>query len=263
MNGVTRRLMRKMRGATRRLKAPFRSYSSRKFMRGGQGGIGSTSPSVMPSPMGQPGPMRPMGQPGPMSPTGQPGPMSPMGQPGPMNPMGQPGPMNPMGQPGPMNPMGQPGTMSPMGQPGPYTTGGPAAPIGAPAAPIQPVYIIKVPAAKTNFDFSKARSNLPTWFGGLVPGGPDDSKFTINLSQKYTADNLPQFLVTGYVYSSTAGYIQVQRQFGVHAAVAAAGIAIDPTVKKITFTNITKVNFPYTANDSRGNALFIAFQILN
>jgi hypothetical protein len=229
MNGVTRRLMRKMRGATRRLKAPFRSYSSRKFIRGGQGGIGSTSPSVMPSPMGQPGPM---------------------------SPTGQPGPMSPMGQPGPMNPMGQPGTMSPMGQPGPYTTGGPA-------APIQPAYIIKVPAAKTNFDFSKARSNLPTWFGGLVPGGPDDSKFTINLSQKYTADNLPQFLVTGYVYSSTAGYIQVQRQFGVHAAVAAAGIAIDPAVKKITFTNITKVNFPYTANDSRGNALFIAFQILN
>jgi hypothetical protein len=236
MNGVTRRFMRKTRGATRRLKAPFRSYSSRKFMRGGQGGIGSTSPSVMPSPMGQPGP-------GPMGPVKPP----PMGQPGPMNPMGQPGPMNPMGQPGPMNPMGQPGPMSPMGQP----------------APIQPAYIIKVPAAKTNFDFSKARSNLPTWFGGLVPGGPDDSKFTINLSQKYTADNLPQFLVTGYVYSSTAGYIQVQRQFGVHAAVAAAGIAIDPAVKKITFTNITKVNFPYTANDSRGNALFIAFQILN
>ena len=245
MNGVTRRFMRKMRGATRRLKGSFRSHSSRKFMRGGQAGATSPMGPVKPPPMGQPGPMSPMGPVKP-PPMGQPGPMSPMGPVKPP-PMGQPDPMSPMGQPGPMSPMGQPGPMSPMGQPG----------------PMSPAYLIKVPAAKTNFNFSKATSNLPTWFGGLVPGGPDDSKFAINLSQKYNPDNLPQFLVTGYVYSSTAGYIQVQRQFGVHAAVAAAGIAIDPAVKKVTFTNMTKMNFPYTANDSKGFALYIAFQILN
>jgi hypothetical protein len=74
---------------------------------------------------------------------------------------------------------------------------------------------------------------------------------------------LPQFLATGYVYSNTAGYINVQRQFGVHAAVAAAGIAIDAAVKNIRFTNITKMNFPSTANDSKGFALYIVFQILN
>jgi hypothetical protein len=126
-----------------------------------------------------------------------------------------------------------------------------------------PTYLIKVPAARINFDFSKAVSTLPASFGTFVLGGADASTFTINLAPKYTPDNLPQFLATGYVYSTTAGYIQVQRQFGVHAAVAAAGIAIDAAVKKITFTNLTKVNFPYTANDSKGYALYIAFQILN
>lgn len=171
MNGVTRRFMRKMRGVTRRIKAPFRSYSFRKFMRkiAQRGGQGATSPT----------------------------------------------------------------------------------------------YLIKVPAAAANFNFSKATSNLPATFGTFVPGGQDDSKFTINLDPKYTPDNLPQFLATGYVYSSSAGYIQVQRQFGTQSGVAAAGIAIDTAVKKITFTNVTKVNFPSTANDSKGFALYIAFQILN
>lgn len=177
MNGVTRRFMRKMRGLTRRVKAPFRSHSFRKFMRkirqrGGQLTTSSVSAT-------------------------------------------------------------------------------------------SPTYLIKVPAATTNFNFSKAVSTLPASFGTFVLGGADASTFTINLAPKYTPDNLPQFLATGYVYSTTAGYIQVQRQFGVHAAVAAAGIAIDAAVKKITFTNLTKVNFPYTANDSKGYALYIAFQILN
>jgi len=177
MNGVTRRFMRKMRGLTRRVKAPFRSRSFRKFMRGIQqrGGQGSTSSLSTTS----------------------------------------------------------------------------------------PTYLIKVPAATTNFKFSNAVSTLPATFGTFVPGAADASTFTINLASKYNPDNLPQFLVTGYIYSSTAGYIQVQRQFGVHAAVAAAGIAINAAVNKITFTNITKINFPYTANDSKGFALYIAFQILN
>ena len=166
MKGITQRFMRKMRRLTRRIKAPFRSRSFRKFMRGGQGAM-------------------------------------------------------------------------------------------------SPTYLIKVPAAAANFNFSNATSNLPASFGTLAPGGADASTFTINLNSKYTPDNLPQFLVTGYVYSTTAGYIHVQRQFGTQSGTAAAGIMIDSAVKKITFTNITKVNFPYTANDSKGFALFIAFQILN
>jgi hypothetical protein len=177
MNGVTRRFMRKMRGATRRLKRSFqlppsKSHSYRKFMRGirqrgGQGATGTTT------------------------------------------------------------------------------------------------YLIKVPAGKINFDFSKAVSSLPETFGTFVPGGVDDHKFVINLNSKYTSDNLPQFLVTGYVYNNIRGYIQVQRQFGIHSAVAAAGIEIDTAVKTIKFANITRINFPYTINDSKGFALYIAFQILN
>ena len=133
----------------------------------------------------------------------------------------------------------------------------------APALTTSPVYLIKVPAGKMNFNFSTAVSTLPASFGTFVPGGADASTFTINLNSKYSADNLPQFLVTGYVYSSSAGYIQVQRQFGIQTGVAAAGIAINPAVNKITFVNMTKMYFPYTANDSKGFAMHIAFQILN
>lgn len=183
MKGITRRFMRKMRGLTRRVKAPFRSYSFRKFMRG----------------IGQRG-----------------GQLS-------------------------VNPVSATSSVSTKSS----------------------MYLIKVPAATTNFNFSKAVSTLPESFGTLVPGGVDTNTFTINLNSKYTADNLPGFLVTGYVYSNTAGYIHVQRQFGTQTGVSAAGIAIDTPVKKITFTNLTKVNFPSTANDSKGFALYIAFQILN
>ena len=125
--------------------------------------------------------------------------------------------------------------------------------------------VIKVPMAVMNFNFSKAVSSLPASFGTLVPGAADASTFTINLAQTYNVNNLPQFIVTGYVYSRTAGYIQVQRQFGVQTGVAAAGITIDPAVKKITFTNITKPNqnFPATANDPQGYALYIMITILN
>lgn len=205
MKGITQRFMRKMRRLTRRIKAPFRSRTIRKFMRGGQ--------------------------PPPPSPTAPAGSYMP----------------------------------PPTGPVAPYTTGGPATslipPQGSPAP--NTAYLIKVPAGRMNFDFSKAASNLPASFGTLAPGGADVSTFTINLSSKYTPSNLPQFLVTAYVYSSTSGYIHVQRQFGTQSGTSAAGIMIDKDVRKITFTNITKANFPYTANDSGGVALFITLQILN
>ena len=124
--------------------------------------------------------------------------------------------------------------------------------------------LIKVPAAAMNFNFSKAVSTLPESFGTLAGAASSDSStFTINLAPTYSPTNLPQFIVTGYVYSTTAGYIHVQRQFGVQTGVAAAQMAIDSAVKKVTFTNVTKPNFPYTANDAQGYALYIAFEILN
>ena len=135
--------------------------------------------------------------------------------------------------------------------------------------------VIKVPMATmpikgaiggTNFNFSKAVSSLPASFGTFVPGTTGDSStFVINLAPTYNVNNLPQFMVTGYVYSQLAGYIHVQRQFGVKTGVAAAGIEVDKEVKKITFKNITKAtgNFPATGNDAQGYALYIMFTILN
>lgn len=123
---------------------------------------------------------------------------------------------------------------------------------------------IKVPSATMNFNFSKAVSTLPPTFGTFVPGGPDSSTFSIALAPTYSPANLPAVIVTGYVYSSTAGYISVQRQFGVQTGTAAAQTVIDPAVKNMIFTNITKTNFPYTANDMpAGYALYIIFKILN
>jgi hypothetical protein len=79
-----------------------------------------------------------------------------------------------------------------------------------------------------------------------------------------STSTIPIFNVTGYVYSSSAGYIDVQRQFGVQTGTAAAGISINVGLTTITFTNITKAsNFPATANDPSGFALYILFQILN
>jgi len=135
---------------------------------------------------------------------------------------------------------------------------------------------IKVPSSTMNFNFAKAVSTLPPTFGTLVPGGADSSTFTINLAPTYSPANLPAVIVTGYVYSATAGYINVQRQFGVQTGTAAAEMKIDPAVKKMTFSQITKTNFPYTANDApptasvaagvpaaTGYALYIIFKILN
>ena len=123
--------------------------------------------------------------------------------------------------------------------------------------------LLKVPAAATNFDFSAAVSSLPASFGTYVTGGSDASTFSITLNASYTATNLPLYIMSGYVYSATAGYINVQRQFGVQAGVAAAQMTVNSLITTLTFTNMTKTNFPYTTNDSQGYAMYIVFQILN
>ena len=123
--------------------------------------------------------------------------------------------------------------------------------------------ILKVPSATGNFNFSTAVSTLPSSFGTYVVGGTDASTFTINLNASYTTSNLPLFVVTGYVYSAAAGYINVQRQFGTNSGTSAAGVSLTTSVTALTFANVTKANFPYTVNDSQGYALYIIFQILN
>jgi hypothetical protein len=106
---------------------------------------------------------------------------------------------------------------------------------------------------------------LPASFGTFNAVGADISTFTITLtgSPAYSISNFPVFVVTGYVYSSTAGYINVQRQFGVQTGVGAVGMAINSSFTTLTFANMTKGNLPTTGNDGAGYALYLQFQILN
>jgi hypothetical protein len=157
---------------------------------------------------------------------------------------------------GPTGPIGATGYT---GIPG--TPGGPTGPTG-PASSLKSG-VIKVPSSSINFNFSTAVSTLPASFGTFNPGASDGLTFTITLNGSYSSTNLPFYTVTAYVYSSTAGYINCQRQFGVQTGVAAAYITMDPAVTTITFNYITKNNFPYTINDANGYALYIYFNIIN
>jgi len=159
----------------------------------------------------------------------------------------------------PGGPTGATGVTGFTGAPG--TPGGPTGPTGSPT-PIKSG-VIKVPSATSNFNFSAAVSTLPASFGTFNSGASDGITFTITLNGAYTTTNLPFYIVSAYVYSDTAGYINCQRQIGVQTGVAAAYITIDAAVTTLTFNYITKNNFPYTINDVNGYALYIYFNIIN
>lgn len=122
--------------------------------------------------------------------------------------------------------------------------------------------ILKIPAGATQFNFASVVSSLPSSFGTYIPGSSDSTTFTIQLNASYTPSNLPFYITTAYVYSSTAGYINCQRQIGTQAGIGASFITLNTGVTVITFTYINKTNFPYTTNDSNGYALYICFNIL-
>lgn len=123
---------------------------------------------------------------------------------------------------------------------------------------------IRVPASTANFNFSAAVSTLPSSFGTFNPGTSTDAiTFTITLNAAYTPTNLPVYMVTAYVYSATAGYVNCQRQFGTQSGVGSAYITTNSLVRTLTFNYINKTNFPYTANDVNGYALYIYIQVLN
>jgi hypothetical protein len=134
---------------------------------------------------------------------------------------------------------------------------------GSPGIPGGQFGILKIPAASINFNFSQVVSTLPSSFGTFNSGPSDGSSFTITLNGSYNTSNLPFYSVTAYVFSSTAGYINCQRQFGTQTGVASAYITMNSAVTTITFNYITKTNFPYTVNDANGYALYICFSIVN
>lgn len=147
--------------------------------------------------------------------------------------------------------------------------GGPGGPTGDKGPPGDPGSVssygfIKIPSSTTNFNFSAGVSTLPSSFGTYNPGIiTDGTSFTITLNGRYNTSNLPFYNLSAYIFSSTAGYVNCQRQLGVQSGLAAAYITTNASVTTITFNYMTKTNFPYTANDSNGYALYICFNIIN
>ena len=233
---------------------------SREIVRGPTGDTGSPG-------LGFTGPTGPSGS-GFTGATGSIGPTGPIGATGAgtVGPQGLPGSSTNTGATGSIGSTGSIGQQGHQGVAGSSTnTGstGPQGPSGTNGQGGSSYGVIKVPGATSNFNFSAAVSTLPSSFGTLNPGSADSSTFSISLNGAYNSTNLPFYLLSGYVYSATAGYINCQRQLGTQAGVAASYITMNTAVTTITFNYLSKSNFPYTANDSSGYALYIFFNILN
>lgn len=198
--------------------------------------------------------------------TGTPGLPGSVGAPGAMGPTGISGSATNTGATGIRGATGFTGFTGPKGEATNTGATGPQGPPGTAgtSAGGSVFGVIKVPSSTANFNFTSGVSTLPASFGTFNPGSATDAiTFTITLNANYSPSNLPFFNVTSYVYSATAGYIICQRQMGTQSGVAAAYITINPSVTTITFNYINKTNFPYTANDSNGYALYISFNIYN
>jgi hypothetical protein len=193
------------------------------------------------------------GAPGPPGATGSPGYATNTGATGIQGSNGLQGATGATGQQG--IPGGLTGYKGPTGDPGPPGSSGSSGKFG----------VIRVPSSTANYNFTLANSTLPASFGIFNPGSATDAiTFTITLnSSNYSPANLPFYTLTAYAFSTTAGYINCQRQLGAQSGVAAASITMNASVTTITFNYINKTNFPYTSNDSNGYALYICFNILN
>ena len=208
-----------------------------------------------PGPQGPEGPTGAAGTPGINGTIGVNGATGATGSPGYATNTGATGTQGSNGQIGPPGPQGIPGYATNTGATGPAGSSGSSGKFG----------VIKVPSSTANFNFTLANSTLPASFGTFNPGSATDAiTFTITLnSSNYSPANLPFYTLTAYVFSTTAGYVNCQRQLGAQSGVAAASITMNASVTTITFNYINKTNFPYTSNDSNGYALYICFNILN
>jgi len=216
---------------------------------GAAGSAGSTGPAGANGSPGYTGPPGTNGIDGSATNTGATGRQGIPGANGSNGIQGATGSTGPQGEPG-----GPTGYRGPTGDPGPPGSSGSGGKYG----------VIRVPSSTANFNFTIANSTLPSSFGTFNPGSATDAiTFTITLNNAYSPSNLPFYTLTAYVYSTTAGYVNCQRQLGAQSGVAAASITMNASVTTITFNYINKTNFPYTSNDSNGYALYICFNILN
>jgi hypothetical protein len=226
--------------------ARYQAYPGPQGSEGPTGAAGATGPAGTNGTIGVNGAPGPTGDPGFATNTGATG---TQGNPGTNGSQGATGSTGPQGVPG-----GPTGYRGPTGDPGPAGSAGSGGAYG----------VIKVPSSTANFNFTLANSTLPASFGTFNPGSATDAiTFSIALNSKYSPQNLPFYTLTAYVYSTTAGYVNCQRQLGAQSGVAAASITTNASVTTITFNYINKTNFPYTSNDQNGYALYICFNILN
>jgi hypothetical protein len=223
--------------------ARYQAYPGPQGLEGPTGAAGSTGQAGI---NGTPGYTGPPGIDGYATNTGSTG---ARGSNGANGPQGATGSTGSQGVPG-----GPTGYRGPTGDPGPSGSA-----VGGSFG------LIKVPSSTANFNFTLASSTLPASFGTFNPGSATDAiTFSITLNQNnYSTVNIPFYTLTAYVYSTTAGYVNCQRQLGAQSGVAAASITMNASVTTITFNYINKTNFPYTSNDSNGYALYICFNILN
>jgi hypothetical protein len=224
--------------------AKYQAYPGPQGLEGPTGAAGATGSPGVNGTIGINGAPGATGPPGSATNTGATGTQGPAGS------QGAIGATGPQGIPG-----GPTGYRGPTGDPGPPGSSGSGGNHG----------VIKVPSSTANYNFTLATSTLPASFGTFNPGSATDAMtFTITLNtSNYSPANLPFYILTAYVYSTTAGYLNCQRQLGAQSGVAAASITMNASVTTLTFNYINKTNFPYTSNDSNGYALYIGFNILN
>jgi len=190
----------------------------------------------------------------------------PPGDTGAQGAIGDTGPLGgPKGDTGSQGLVGDTGPLGgPKGDAGPQGPQGPRGPAGSVASGAN-MFMIKAAAGAINgFNFRDAVSTVLPAFGTYYGGvSMDATTFSIRLNSSYTYTNLPVYIMTAYVYSTSAGYINCQRQLGTHTGTAAAQVTIDGGVSAITFNYMNKTNFPYTSNDGAGYALYLYLQIIN
>ena len=218
---------------------------------GTQGPLGSTGSIGATGPVGATGPFG-----GPRGDTGAQGLQGIMGvtgpSQGPIGATGAQGVQGPsQGPPGQNGDTGSQGAQGLQGIPGSISSGN--------------LFIIKAAAGNINgFNFRDAIATSSSTFGVYYGGvSIDATTFNIRLNAVYSYQNLPVYTMTAYVYSTSAGYINCQRQLGTHTGTAAAQVTMDTGVTAITFNYMNKTNFPYTSNDGAGYALYIYLHILN
>jgi hypothetical protein len=129
------------------------------------------------------------------------------------------------------------------------------------------VLSIKTGGGNFNFTLGSVVSTLPASFGTYAgPGAPPlnaSTSFQITLDSHYAATNkLPIFNITGYIYNSSSGYVDVQRQFGAPSSFGYITVSAD--LGTLTISNITNGLFPgVNDNGGAGYALYIIFQVMN